>query len=192
VESPVIDVAANREAVKYSAAQNAARVAWAISSPLFRFSPRPFFAWRASLLRLFGARVGRNVHVYPSARVTMPWNLEVGEWSSIGEDVLLYDLGRVSIGSRVTISHRAQLCAGTHDYRRVEMPLLKPPIRVGDDAWICANAFVGPGVTVGEGAVVGACAVAVRDVPAWSIVAGNPAQVIGRRDHDRPSDEPRP
>jgi putative colanic acid biosynthesis acetyltransferase WcaF len=187
----MIDVAANREAVKYSSTQNAARVAWAVVYPLFRFSPRPFFGWRVSLLRLFGARVGRNVHVYPSARVTMPWNLEVGEWSSIGEDVLLYDLGKVSIGSRVTISHRAQLCAGTHDYRRLDMPLLKPPIRVGDDAWICANAFVGPGVAVGEGAVVGACAVAVRDVPAWSIVAGNPAQVVGRRAPNRPDGETR-
>jgi putative colanic acid biosynthesis acetyltransferase WcaF len=183
------DIAANRQAVKYSPAENLARVAWALSTPLFRFSPRPFFGWRASLLRLFGARLGRNVHVYASARITMPWNLEVGDWSSIGEDVLIYDLGRVSIGSRVTISHRVQLCAGSHDYRRAEMPLLKPPIRIGDEAWICASAFIGPGVSVGEGAVVGACAVAVRDVPDWSVVAGNPARVIGSRERDRAGSE---
>lgn len=187
----MIDVAANRDAVKYSAAENAWRVAWALTTPLFRFSPRPFFQWRASILRLFGARLGRHVHVYPSARITMPWNLEVGDWSSIGEDVLIYDLGRVSIGSRVTISHRAQLCAGSHDHRRLEMPLLKPPIRVGDEAWICANAFIGPGVTVGKGAVVGACAVAVRDVGDGCIVAGNPARIIGRRGPDHSAGEPR-
>lgn len=185
------DVAANRAAVKYSPAQNAARMAWGLITPLFRFSPRPLFAWRVFLLRRFGARLGDHVHVYPSARITMPWNLEVGDWSSIGEDVLLYDLGTISIGSRVTISHRAQLCAGTHDYRQAEMPLLKPPIRVGDDAWICANAFIGPGVTIGEGAVVGACAVAVRDVPPWSVVAGNPAHVVGNRDGGRTAAEKR-
>jgi putative colanic acid biosynthesis acetyltransferase WcaF len=177
----LIDVPANRGAVKYSPSENAARVAWALSAVLFRFSPRPFFRWRAALLRVFGARVGRDVHVYPSARITMPWNLTIGDWSSIGEDVLVYDLGPVAIGDRVTISQRAQLCAGTHDYRDPAMPLLKPPIRVGDEAWICANAFVGPGVTVGDGAVVGACAVAVRDVPAWSVVAGNPARIVGTR-----------
>jgi putative colanic acid biosynthesis acetyltransferase WcaF len=176
------DIATNRAAVKYSTAENTARLVWALSTPLFRFSPRPCFGWRASLLRLFGARVGRHVHVYASARITMPWNLDVGDWSSIGEDVLIYDLGPVSIGSRVTISHGAQLCAGSHDYRRADMPLVKPPIRVGDEAWVCANAFIGPGVTVGAGAVVAACAVAMRDVPPWSVVAGNPARVVSHRD----------
>jgi putative colanic acid biosynthesis acetyltransferase WcaF len=139
------------------------------------------FAWRRALLRLFGATVGAHVHVYPSARVFLPWNLEVGDWSALGDDVFIYNLGHVRLGQRVTISHRAYLCAGTHDHRRADMPLLKPPISIGSDAWICADAFVGPGVTVGEGAVVGARAVAVRDVSPWSVVAGNPARPIGVR-----------
>ena len=130
---------------------------------------------------MFGARVGRNVNIYGSAIIYMPWNLEIGDWSAIGEWALVYDLGPVRIGDRVTVSHRAHLCAGTHDYTDAAMPLSKPEIVVGDEAWICADAYVGPGVKVGEGAVVGARAVVVRDVSAWTVVAGNPARVIKTR-----------
>lgn len=178
---PGVDVAANRAARRYTRAENLRRVLWALATPLFRFSPRPCFAWRRFLLRLFGARVGHGAHVYPSTVVVMPWNLVVGAWSSLGEGVLVYDLGRVTVGARVTVSLRAHLCAGTHDARRADLPLLKPPIVIGDQAWICADAFVGPGVSVGEGAIVGARAVAVKDVAAWTIVAGNPARVVGPR-----------
>jgi putative colanic acid biosynthesis acetyltransferase WcaF len=180
-EDPWTDVASNRAAVKYDSRELIGRAAWAIAGSFFRASPRPLFAWRRFLLRLFGARIGREVHIYPSVRIFMPWNLEVGDWSSVGEDALIYNLGRVSLGARVTVSHRAHLCAGTHDHRDPVLPLLKPPIRVADDAWIAAAAFVGPGVTIGQGAVVGAAAVVVRDVAAWKVVGGNPARVIGTR-----------
>jgi len=176
-----IDIAANRRATKYSRFEMLGRIAWALARPLFRFSPRPLFAWRALLLRAFGARIGRSVHIYPSVLVPLPWNLRVGDWSSVGDGVLIYDLGEVTIGRNVTISHGAQLCAGTHDHSRRDLPLLKPPIVVSDGVWICANAFVGPGVTIGEGAIVGACAVAVKDVPPWVVVAGNPARPVGPR-----------
>lgn len=179
--TPAIDTAANRQSVKYPRSQMAARVAWMLAWPLFRLSPRPLFAWRRFLLRLFGARVGKHVHIYNSASIYFPWNLEIGDWSSIGERVLVYNLGPVTIGRHVTVSHQAHLCAGTHDHTRADMPLLKPPIHVGDQAWVCADAFVGPGVTVGEGAVVGARAVVTRDVAAWQIMAGNPARRIGAR-----------
>jgi len=111
----------------------------------------------------------------------MPWNLEIGDWSAIGEHAILYSLGRISIGAQVTVSQRAHLCAGTHDYRRADMPLLRPPIRIEDKAWICSEAFVGPNVVVGEGAVVGARGVVVRSVSPWTVVAGNPARPIGTR-----------
>lgn len=149
---------------------------------LFRFSPRPCFAWRCFILCCFGARIGREVHVYATAHVYFPWNLTIGDFSAIGEEALIYNLGPVTIGSRVTISHRAHICAGTHDYTRADLPLLKPPITIGDQAWVCAEAFVGPGVRIGEGAIVGARAVAVRDVPPWTIVAGNPAVPIKQRE----------
>jgi len=158
-------------------------VLWGFGGVLFRFSPRPCFAWRRAVLRWFGASLGEQVNLYPSSRIYFPWNLTAGDWSAIGEDALIYNLGPVSLGRRVTISHRAHLCAGTHDYTQADLPLLKPPIRIGNEAWICADAFIGPGVTVGEGAVVGACAVVVKDVEPWTVVAGNPARVIKKRAH---------
>jgi putative colanic acid biosynthesis acetyltransferase WcaF len=179
--SPNSDVAANRRAVKYGTRHQVLRILWSLAQPAFRFSPRPFFAWRRMLLRVFGAQVGRSVNVYPSTVITMPWNVTIGDSSAVGEEALVYSLGPVSIGSRVTISQRAHICAGTHDHTRRSMPLLKTPIRIGDDAWICADAFVGPGVIVETGAVVGARAVAVRCVEAWTIVVGNPARPVGPR-----------
>ncbi len=179
-----VDIARNRATRRYSRTENLRRVLWALAQPLFRLSPRPCFAWRRLLLLVFGARLGRAVHVYPSTRITMPWNLALGDESALGEDVLVYNLGRVTIGARTTVSLRAHLCAGSHDARRPDLPLLKPPIVIGDDVWVAAEAFVGPGVTVGDGAVVGARAVAVRDVPAWTVVVGNPARVVGPRHLD--------
>lgn len=155
---------------------------WWLAWPAFRFSPRPMFAWRRALLRAFGARIGREVHVYPTVAIAMPWSLSIGDWSAIGDGAYIYNLGPVTIGSDVTISQRAHLCAGTHEYTRADMPLMKTPIAIGDRAWICAEAFVGPGVTVGEGAVVGARAVAMSDVAPWDVVAGNPATPRKRRE----------
>lgn len=176
-----LDVGMNRSARKYTRAEQLRRVLWWVCAPLFRFSPRPFFGWRRLLLRLFGAHVGRQVNIYSSAVIYMPWNLSINDWSAIGEDAFIYNLGHVRIGQSVTISQRAHLCAGTHDYTDASMPLLKPPITVGDHAWICADAFVGPRVVVGEGAVVGARAVVMKDVPAWTVVAGNPAVALKKR-----------
>lgn len=182
MEQGLLDLAANRSAQKYTPREQLLRVLWTAGRWLFRLSPRPAFGWRRFVLRLFGAQVGRKVNTYPSTVVYFPWNLRIDDWSALGEGALIYNLGLVHIGREVTVSQRAHLCAGTHDYRDPTMPLLKPPITVEDRAWICADAFVGPGVTVGEGAVVGARAVAVIDVRPWSIVAGNPAQEVGRRE----------
>ena len=179
--STKLDIAENRRAQKYSAGVLLRRVLWVFGQYLFSCSPRPCFGWRRFVLRCFGARVGRNVNVYPSTRIYFPWNLTVGDWSAIGEEALVYNLGPITLGHKVTVSHRAHLCAGTHDYRRSDLPLLKPPIVVADQVWICADAFIGPGVTVGEGAVVGARAVVIKDVEAWTVVAGNPARVIQKR-----------
>jgi len=156
-------------------------VLWSLCQPLFRYSLRPMFGWRRFLLRLFGAKVGAAVHIYSSATIYMPWNLEIGDWSSIGEHAYIYNLGKVTIGSRVTISHRAHLCAGTHDYRLPDMPLIRPKISISDQAWVCADAFIGPGVCIGEGAVIGARAVAVKNIEPWRVIAGNPAREIATR-----------
>ena len=139
------------------------------------------WGWRRFLLRLFGAKVGGQVQIHPSVRVFIPWNLEIGDWSSVGFDALIYNLGPVRIGKKVTISQRAHLCGGSHDFRDPSMPLLKSPISIGDEVWVCADAFVGPDVSIGDQAVVAARAVVVKNVGPTEIVGGNPAKLIGTR-----------
>lgn len=175
---PELDIEGNRQAVKYSHSEMLRRVLWLFGSLLFRFSFRTMFGWRAWLLRMFGANVGSNVHIYNSATIYMPWNLTIEDDSAIGEHAYIYNLGPIHIGRKSTISHRAHLCAGTHDYTDPALPLLKPGIEIGDQVWICADAFVGPGVVVGEGAVVGARAVLIKNAVAWKVYGGNPAQIL--------------
>ena len=177
-----LDIAENRAERKYPLWVQLLRIAWAVGRIVFRLIPRPFYGPRRLLLRLFGAQVGKKVNIANTATIYFPWNLEIGDWSAIGEDAYIYNLGRISIGEKATISQRAHLCAGSHDYVDSTLPLLTPPISIGDQAWVCADAFVGPGVVVGEGAVVGARAVAVKNVEPWSVVAGNPARFIKKRE----------
>jgi putative colanic acid biosynthesis acetyltransferase WcaF len=179
--SAELDVAENRRAQKYSPGEMLRRVLWGFGKLFFCLSPRPCFGWRRFMLRCFGASVGQHVNTYPSTKIYFPWNLTVGDWSAIGEEALIYNLGKVTLGDRVTISHRAHLCAGTHDYTQPDLPLLKPPIVVCNQVWVCADAFIGPGVTVGEGAVVGARAVVMKKVEPWTVVAGNPARFVKKR-----------
>jgi len=177
-----LDIEAARAARPYTSREYLGRVLWMLAQPLFRWSPRPLFGWRRMLLRCFGARVAAGVHVYPSVRIEIPWNLELGEGAAIGDRAWIYNLGRVRIGARATVSHAAHLCAGSHDYRDPALPLLRLPIVVGPEAWVCAQAFVGPGSVIGEGAVVGAGAVANGEIEAWTVVAGNPARFVKRRE----------
>ena len=177
-----LDIHAARDARPYSNREYLGRALWALMTPLYRCSPRLLFGWRRFLLRCFGAKVGRAVHIDPSARIEIPWNLDIGDGAAIGAHAWIYSLGPVRIGPRATISHRAHLCAGTHDYTDPALPLLRTGLSIGAEAWVCSDAFVGPGVTVGDGAVVGAAAVAMRDVPAWSVVAGNPARFVKTRE----------
>lgn len=177
-----LDIATARAARPYTRAEYAGRVLWALATPLFRFSPRPLHAWRRTLLRLFGAQVGRDVTIHPSARIMLPWNLCIGDEASLGDRALVYNLGRVTIGARSTVSHLAHLCAGSHDYLDPALPLLRLPIEIGSDVWVCTQAFVGPGLTLADGCVVGACAVVTHSVEAWTVVAGNPASPVRRRE----------
>ena len=133
------------------------------------------------MLRTFSAKVDRNVRIHPTVRITIPWNLTLEHDCAVGDRAILYALGPIRIGPRATISQGAHLCAGTHDWRDPALPLMKPPIDIGSDAWTCADAFIGPGVTIGEGAIVGARAVVMKDVAPQTIMAGNPARKIGTR-----------
>src|SRR5262249_33260158 len=178
----MLDIKENRRARKYTSGEMTRRVLWTLAQPLFRFSPRPCFGWRRFLLRCFGTKINRNVHMYPSTTIYFPWNLEAGDDSAIDKQVFIYNLGQVTLKPRVTISHRTHLCAGTHDYTKPDFPLLRPPIVIDSEAWICSEAFVGPGVTIGEGAIVSAGAVAMKDVKPRSIVIGNPARESKKRE----------
>lgn len=178
----MLDVNSNRLSRKWTINEHIGRVSWSVISPLFFLSPRIFWSWRVLILRLFGAKIGRDVHIYPSVRITIPWNLEVGNQSAVGDRAILYALGRITIGERTTVSQGAHLCAGTHDIRDSARPLLKLPIKIGNDAWICADAFIGPGASVGSWSVVGARAVVMKDVADHFIVVGNPARFIRRND----------
>ena len=160
-----------------------ARVVWGVVRPtLFALSPRPLWGWRRFLLRRFGADIGRGAKILPSARVWLPANLTLGEYACLGEGVDCYCVALISVGDHATVSQRAFLCAATHDPADPHMRLVAEPIKVGASAWVCAEAFVGPGVTVGEGAVIGARAVAVKDVEPWTVVVGNPAKFLRRRE----------
>jgi putative colanic acid biosynthesis acetyltransferase WcaF len=177
-----LNIHANRKSQKYSRKELCLRVLWGFGKFAFRFSPRICFGFRRWLLRCFGAKVGNNVNIYPSAIIYYPWNLEVGHDSAIGEWTLIYNLGKVTIGQRTTVSQRVHLCAGTHDYRKPDMPLVKPPIIIGDEVWLCADAFIGPNVQIGNRAIVAAASVVSKDVEQGKIVGGNPAKFIKERD----------
>ena len=176
-----LNINRNRVSRKWSRGELLGRLAWAMCGPFFAYSPRQCWGWRRFLLRLFGAQVGVHVQIYPSVKIFIPWNLSIGHYSSIGFDALIYNLGPINIRERVTISQRTHLCGGSHDCRDATLPLLKLPITIGNDVWICADAFVGPNVVVGDGAVVGACAAVFKNVESWIIVGGNPAKEIGKR-----------
>lgn len=158
------------------------RALWIIvRGSLFRFSWHNWYGWRRLVLRCFGARLGTSVNIRPTTRIEIPWLLSVGDYSSLGDYTVVYNLGPITLGRRVTVSQYAQLCAGTHDYTKPELPLLRPSIAIDDDAWIAACAFVGPGVSVGRGAILGACGVAFKNLAPWTIYAGNPAQAVKHR-----------
>lgn len=166
----------------YSKNEYLRRFAWEfVQATLFRWSPMKAHRWRRFLLRLFGATIPDTSVVRRSARIQHPWLLTMGEHSAIAEDVLVYNLGPIRLGDHTVVSQRSHLCAGTHDYHREDLPLLRSFITIGHGVWICADAFVGPDVTVGDNALVGARAVVMRDVPPAMIVAGNPARVVKAR-----------
>ncbi|MEM9166556.1 MAG: hypothetical protein AAGB48_05970 [Planctomycetota bacterium] len=167
----------------YSAREKIARVLWAaVQGTLFRYSFHNWYRWRRFLLTRFGARLHPVVRIRRTVSVECPWNLAMGRESSAGDGVILYCLGPVCIGDRVSISQHAHICAGSHDHTRPDLPLTRPPITIEDDAWIATDAFVGPGTTVGRGAILGARGCAFKDLASWTIYGGNPAKPIRTRE----------
>jgi putative colanic acid biosynthesis acetyltransferase WcaF len=154
---------------------------WLVQATLFHLSPQLFYGWRRFLLRLFGCRVGRGVRVRPSAEITYPWKVSIGDWSWIGDRVTLYSLGEILIGDNVVVSQDSYLCTGSHDFRSPAFDIWEKAITVESEVWIAAGVYVAPGVRIGRGAVVGARSLVRHDLLPMTLYAGSPARAVGPR-----------
>ena len=154
---------------------------WLVQASLFRWSPQIAYAFRAFLLRLFGAQIGRNTIIRPTVTVTYPWKVRIGDYAWIGDDAVLYSLGEIEIGAHAVVAQRSYLCAGYHDYKSIDFAIRSRPINIGAECWIAADTFIAPGVTIGVGTVVGARSTVLRDLPSGAMCAGSPCKVMGQR-----------
>lgn len=152
-----------------------------VSLLLFRPTPKFFNKWRLFLLRRFGAQIPAHAFVDASARIRYPWHLAMDHRACIGAGADIYNLAPIHLQAGCTVAQQAYLCAGTHDLEDPALPLVTAPIIVGENAFIGVRALILPGVRVHEGGVVGGGAVVTKDVPPWTVVAGNPAAPIGTR-----------
>jgi putative colanic acid biosynthesis acetyltransferase WcaF len=178
----LIDISASGNTL--SMKNKLARLVWGIVWFLLaRPIPRHLFnGWKLMLLNIFGARIHKSAVVYSSARIFMPWNLEMAEYSILGSEVNCYNVDKIKIGAHAMVSQMTYLCSASHDISKSDMPLITAPIIIEDQAWIAADVFIGMGVTVGQGAVVGARSSVFKDVEKWTVVGGNPAKFIKMRE----------
>ena len=177
---PSIDVSDSPS--PHSFGNKIARVLWGmVWLFLFRPSPKVLHGWRRLLLRLFGARIGRGAHIHASVKVWGPWNLIMEDHSCLGPYVDCYCVDTIRLGPHSTVSQYGYLCGASHDHEHPNMPLVTAPITIGREVWVAADVFVAPGVTIGDGALVGARSSVFRNVDPWTVVAGNPAKFIKPR-----------
>jgi putative colanic acid biosynthesis acetyltransferase WcaF len=154
---------------------------WFVDFFFFKLSPQIMYGWRRFWLRLFGAKIGKGVIVRPSVTVTYPWKLSIGDYSWIGDDVVLYSLGEIEIGANVVISQKSYLCTGSHDYKSVEFPIYSAKIKIEDECWLATDVYVAPGITIGRGTVVGARSSVFKDLPQGKVCVGSPVTPIKDR-----------
>jgi putative colanic acid biosynthesis acetyltransferase WcaF len=154
---------------------------WMVQATLFRLSPQVAYGFRRTLLRIFGAKVGKAVLIRPTAKITYPWKVELGEHVWVGDNVVIYSLGKISIGEHSVVSQGSYLCGGDHDYERRDFLIRAKDISIGKGVWIAAEVFVAPGVTIADGAVIGARSLVIDDMPEDTVCAGAPARAIKPR-----------
>lgn len=154
---------------------------WMVQTLFFSTSPQFMYGWRRFLLRLFGAKIGKGVIVRPSVHTQFPWKVSIGDYSWIGDYVVLYSLGEIEIGNNVVVSQKSYLCTGSHDYHRIDFPIFAQKIILEDDCWLATDVYVAPSVRIGKGCVVGARSSVYKDLPAGMICLGNPAKAIKKR-----------
>ncbi|WP_031527747.1 WcaF family extracellular polysaccharide biosynthesis acetyltransferase [Dyadobacter crusticola] len=165
----------------FSLGNRLARLGWSAAGIFFKWSPKPLHSWRSFMLRCFGAKVGRGVHIYPRVKIWAPWNLVLEDECGVANGVILYSQEKITIGRRAVISQGTHVCTGTHDYEQKGFPLITKPIYIGDQVWIAADAFIHPGVRIGEGCVIGARSVVSKDMPEWTICSGHPCKPVKPR-----------
>jgi len=158
---------------------------WFVQATIFRCSFHNMYLYRACILRLFGCKVGKGVKIRASAKFYYPWKISIGEYSWIGDGAILYSLDNIEIGDNCVISQYAHLCTGSHDVESESFKLITKPIIVKDAVWIATDVFVGQGVTLREGSVIGARSSIYKDTEAWIIYLGNPAIPVSKRDITR-------
>lgn len=174
--------AAPEQSSPHSITNRVARLAWGVTYViLFRPSPKPLHRWRNLILRLFGAKLHPSSRVYPRARIWAPWRLTMGERACIADDVDVYNVAGITIGDNSTVSQYSYLCGATHDFTKRAFPLVPLPIVIGHSAWVAADVFVGPGITIGDGVVVGARSTVLTSLPPWVVAVGSPAKPIKPR-----------
>lgn len=154
---------------------------WLTQSILFKTSPQFLYGWRRLLLRIFGAKIGVGVKIRPSATVTYPWKVSIGDYSWVGDEAVLYSLGEIQIGSNAVVSQKCYLCAGNHDYTNSVFTILAEPVIIEDQVWLATDVFIGPGVTVGIGSVVGARSSVFKSIEGGNVYSGNPLRIIKKR-----------
>lgn len=160
---------------------------WLVEATLFRHSPQIFYGWRRFLLRIFGARIGRGVLIRPSAEITYPWKVSVGDYSWIGDRAVLYSLAEIHIGAHSVVSQDCYLCAGSHDPESVAFDIFAVPIHIGSQCWLASDVFVAPGISISDAAVVGARSSVFHDLPEAMICYGSPARPVRQRGAARES-----
>lgn len=177
----ILNMRLHRGNKNYQKSEFCKRLLWSVAKNFLRIVPRFLYETRNVVLRLLGAKIGKRVRIYPSAEIFFPWNIELGDEVTVGPKVQLYSLGKITIGDGTLISQGSHLCAGTHDYNKRNLPLQTPGIKLGEGVWVCADAFLGPGISVGDFSIVGARAVVVKSFPELSIIGGNPARLLRKR-----------
>ncbi|MBE9199426.1 MULTISPECIES: WcaF family extracellular polysaccharide biosynthesis acetyltransferase [unclassified Nodularia (in: cyanobacteria)] len=152
-----------------------------LGSPLVESSWLPISSVKVGTLRIFGASIGQGVRIKPGVRVKFPWRLSLGDYVWIGEDTWIDNLADVTIESHVCLSQGVYLCTGNHNWSDPNFELKIAPIYLQESSWIAAKSVIGPGVTVGRGAVLTLGGVAAKSLASMTIYAGNPAQPIKER-----------
>lgn len=159
---------------------------WLVQGTLFKMPPQFLYGFRRFLLRLFGAKIGKKVILRPTVTVTYPWKVSIGDYSWIGDDVVLYSLGEIKIGKNVVVSQRSYLCTGSHDFLQPNFPIFAKKIIIEDESWLATDVFVAPGIQIGKETVVGSRSSVYKDLPEGYICYGNPAKPIKKRSNTIP------